>query len=86
MSRLWPAGEEIEVYQDEWNRPSLFLWRGRHYPVEMIHQEWQVDTDWWDERGATWRDYFALTTSEGLLCVIYHDWNEESWRVAKVYD
>ena len=45
-----------------------------------------MDTDWWSEEGRVCRRYFALTTDDGLLCVVYHDAIGDGWRLAKVYD
>ena len=32
------------------------------------------------------RDYFALTTETGLLCVLFYDWLGGTWQISKVYD
>lgn len=86
MSRLWPGGEPILITLDRWQRPLTFLWRGRHHQVGAIHQHWQIDVDWWTEDGRLWRDYFALTTTGGLLCVVYHDHLDAVWMLARLYD
>lgn len=86
MTRLWPQGEPILLHLDKAQRPWRFTWRGQPHQVRAIHQEWQVDTDWWSDEGRVYRHYFALTTGAGLLCVVYYDSIEENWRLAKVYD
>ncbi len=86
MSRLWPQGEPIWLVADEVQRPWRFTWHGQPHQVGAIHQEWQVDTDWWSEEGRICRHYFALTTNSGLLCVLYRDLLQDEWWLAKVYD
>jgi hypothetical protein len=86
MSRLWPEGEPIVVQLNEHEQPARFTWRGRAYRPVRIHQQWEVDADWWRAEGRIWRSYLALTTSDGLLCVIYQDLEKNTWYLAKVYD
>lgn len=86
MTRLWSAGELIRVVRDSHHQPLRFVWQGQTYHVEKIHQMWEVDTDWWNGQGRIWRDYFAVTTNNGLLCVLYFDKATSQWRLAKVYD
>ncbi|MFN8469474.1 MAG: hypothetical protein U0X20_28225 [Caldilineaceae bacterium] len=50
-------------------------------------QHWQVDTDWWHPDGGVHREYWAVTTSGGLLCVVYKELGGEGgWLLAKMYD
>jgi hypothetical protein len=86
VTRIWPQGEAVLVTLDQWRRPLRFTWRGQTHQVGAVHQQWQVNTDWWSDEGQIWRDYFALTTTSGLLCVIFYDRPAEEWRIAKVYD
>jgi len=86
MSRLWPEGEPIVVQVDEQGRPLRFVWRTRLHQLVQVQQHWQVDTDWWSDDGRVWREYLAVTTTTGLLCVIYQDLLTESWFLAKIYD
>lgn len=86
MTRLWSQGEPIQVETDGAEHPSFFVWQQRRHRVQQIHQHWLVDTDWWTEAGRAHRAYFALTTTDGLLCVIYHDRLTGAWRLSKVYD
>lgn len=85
MSRLWPEGEQIDV-QGSGETPAYFTWRGRTHRLVQVHQRWQVDTDWWRPEGRVWRSYLAVTTTSGLLCVIYQDLERRAWFLAKVYD
>ena len=86
MTRLWPDGEPIEVDTDEGGRPVRFDWQGQSYRLHQVQQHWQVDNDWWSEEGRVWRDYLAVTTTTGLLCVIYRDLLAGDWFLAKLYD
>lgn len=85
MTRLW-EGEPITVESDAQGRPLRFSWQGRLHHIERIQQQWQVDVDWWDEGGRAWRLYLAVTTVQGVLCVIYQDLLEERWYLSKIYD
>ena len=86
MTRLWAVGELIEVGVNGAGRVVRFRWQGRVYQVERLQQEWVVDTDWWEEGGRVWRAYLAVTTVQGVLCVIYQDLLGEGWYLSKVYD
>lgn len=86
MTRLWPAGQRIDVTVSARGQPVRFTWCDRTYKVHRIQQRWQVDSDWWSEEGRVWRDYLALLTTEGLLCVIYYDLLDQEWRLSKIYD
>lgn len=86
MTRLWSASEPILVEQNRTGVPTRFFWRKRVHRVRRIEQRWQIDTDWWADSGRVWRDYLALTTSEGLLCVIYQDLMDKKWFISKIYD
>ena len=54
--------------------------------MQKIRQRWQVDGDWWGEQGRVWREYMALTTADGMLCVIYFDLLDQSWHLSRLYD
>ncbi|MBI4789673.1 MAG: hypothetical protein HY782_21800 [Chloroflexi bacterium] len=86
MTRLWTAGQEIRVQRDAHGKLLKFTWQGRTHPIQKVRQRWQVDADWWSEEGRVFREYFAVTTTDGLLCVLYFDFLDEQWYIAKCYD
>ena len=86
MTRLWTEGEPIEVEADSEGRPVRFRWRNRLYRLQRVQQRWQVDSDWWSPEGRVWRDYAAVVTGDGLLCVLYYDHLTACWCVARVQD
>lgn len=86
MTRLWRTGQAIAVVADGDGRPRRFIWQERPHYVARIVQQWQVHVDWWAADGGAWRDYFAVTTEGGLLCVLYRDRLGGAWYLAKVYD
>jgi hypothetical protein len=86
MTHTWPDGESIHVTADQDGCPQRFVWQNAMHRVQAIHQQWQVDADWWSDAGRVWRDYFVVTTAEGLLCVLYYDHLGNAWRLTKVYD
>ncbi len=86
MSRLWLEGEAITVHLDEQGRPTAFTWCKRLHRLLQVQQRWQVDVDWWSTAGRARREYLAVTTVDGLFCVIYQDLVSREWRLAKVYD
>lgn len=85
MTRLWPDGSPIQVMADENARPLRFVWRGRTHEVETITREWRVRTEWW-RGGEAWRAYFRLTTTSGMLVVIYHDLSTGGWLLQRLFD
>ncbi len=86
MTRLWKDGILIQVEKDAHGHVQSFEWNGRKRAVEKVRQRWQVDSDWWTEQGRVHRDYYAMTTTDGLLCVLYLDFQDERWYVSKLYD
>ncbi len=86
MSRLWPEGEPVAVLANAAAQPVRFTWQGRSHRVAQVQQQWQVDADWWRAEGRVKRAYHAVTTSSGLLCVLYQDLESGAWFLAKVYD
>jgi hypothetical protein len=86
MTHLWADGHPIRVQTDSTGRPLRFTWQGRTHELGSIRRRWQVQTDWWSEQGSVWRDYLAVTTTSGLLCVLYQDLYTEEWFLEKVYD
>ena len=86
MTRLWPDSEKIRVELNDAGWPQRFDWQGQAHAVQQIRQRWQVDGDWWSEAGHVWREYIALTTVDGLLCVIYFDLLDQTWHLSRMYD
>jgi hypothetical protein len=86
MTRLWAEGESLQVETDSQGNPVRFVWRGRRHRLQRIQQRWQVDSDWWSAEGRVWRDYWAVVTFDGLLCVIYQNLQDRAWYMAKEYD
>lgn len=86
MTRLWPDGSPIlvSVATNAAAAPLSFVWQGRAHDVEMITRHWRVRTDWW--RVPAWRAYYKLTTTSGLLVIIYHDLNSGEWFLQRLYD
>lgn len=64
--------------------PAAIRWRGGCHPVANILHRWRVDTGWWEIR--TWRDYFRLQTTSGLLVVLFHDLTTDRWALERLYD
>ncbi len=86
MTRPWSSGSEIDVKIDLRGKILSFTWQGRTHPIQKVHQRWQVNCDWWSEEGEAHREYSAVTTTDGLLCVIYQDLLNDAWYLAKLYD
>lgn len=64
--------------------PARFSWQGQTHQVETIARQWRVHIDWWRE--PTWRAYYKLTTTSGLLVVIYHELPAGEWFLQRLYD
>lgn len=86
MTRLWAEGEPVRMEMDSEGRPVRFRWREQLYRLQRVQQRWQVDSDWWSAEGRVWRDYWAVITIEGLLCVLYYDHLTSEWRMTRAYD
>lgn len=86
VTRLWTEGEPLAVTVNAAGRPTHLAWHAHSHAVQPIVQQWVVETGWWEEGGPIRRSYYALLTSEGLLCVIYHDHIQHEWRLSKLYD
>lgn len=84
MTRLWAEGTPIGVTAGDDGRPLRFDWQGRTHQVETITREWRVHVDWW--RATAWRAYFKLTTTSGLLVVIYRDLSGGEWYLQRLFD
>ncbi|MBV7333776.1 hypothetical protein KFU94_37195 [Chloroflexi bacterium TSY] len=84
MTRLWLEGEPLAVQMDEAGIPVTFQWQGQQHRIQRIQQAWAIDTDWYDQR--IWRNYVAVTTTRGLLCVLYQDLASQGWYMSRLYD
>lgn len=84
MTRLWDAGERIDMEMGEDGMPLCFTWNNERHAVQSIAKRWRVDIGWWRLR--VWRDYYKLVTTTGLLAVVYHDLALDQWNLQRVYD
>jgi hypothetical protein len=84
MTHLWPAGTPITVEYDDLLAPLAFTWQARPYRVQAVTKRWRLDQGWWQQR--VWREYFKLTTTNGLLVIIYRDLLSGAWYLQRVYD
>lgn len=86
MTRIWSAGEPIAVTAGDDDMPRLFIWNDITHPIARISEQWRVSVDWWSDAGEIDRAYFRVVTKTGLLCELYFDLREQSWRLVRVYD
>lgn len=86
MTRLWSEGSPIAVKMGGSDSPESFTWQGQVHRIQHIWQHWQVDSDWWTEQGRAWRDVLAVSTTDGLLCVLYYDVQKQEWFLERLYD
>ncbi|MCI0398546.1 MAG: hypothetical protein L0332_11895 [Chloroflexi bacterium] len=84
MTQLWPEGQPIAIVLDELAEPGAFTWQGQRYQVEAITRRWRVDVEWWRDR--VWRAYYKLSTTTGLLVVLYQDLISGEWYLQRLYD
>jgi hypothetical protein len=84
MSRLFAAGEPIEVVLDAAGLPQRFGWRGEWHPIDAIANRWRVRATWWSVEA--WREFYKVTTTDRILCVIYLDLQSEAWFLERLYD
>lgn len=86
MTRLFHAAVPISAEVDADGTPRQFVWEARLHPITAIAQTWQIDGEWWSPEGHAARTYYAVTTTTGLLCVIYHDFLIDAWFLSSTYD
>jgi hypothetical protein len=84
MTRLFIGGVLVEVQIDLNAMPVRFTWEGQVYRVQNIANHWRVDMGWWRLRIC--RDYFKVSTSNGLLVTLYRDLLTDCWYLQRVYD
>jgi len=86
MTRLWPAGDPVQMTLSPDGAPHAFLWAGAWHPVAAIANRWRVRAGWWAPDAAAWQEYIKLTTADGLLCVLAHDLQGDAWRLVRLFD
>ena len=85
MTRLWAKGTPIAVAQNASDSPERLIWEGQTHPVAGIAKQWRVDVDWWRGEPVR-RDYYKLTTTTGLLVIVYRDLHSGAWYLQRLYD
>lgn len=86
MTHLFGDGEAIETWGENEGVPLGFTWQGTAHPVIEICNRWRVHTRWWEPARLVWREYWKVTTQDGLLCLIYHDLAGGGWFFSRLYD
>jgi hypothetical protein len=84
VTRLWPAGEPVQVTAGPDGLPRAFLRRGTWHTVDHIANRWRVRASWWSVEA--WREYVRLTTTDGLLCTLYCDLRTRAWFCSRLFD
>lgn len=84
MSRFWLRRKRLVVTCHGDGTPTTFLWHGRVCEVDYIAKQWRIDVDWWRTRVR--RDCYKLSTTNGLLVIIYQDLLDGEWYLQRVYD
>ena len=84
MTYLWPGGTAISVQHNDLLEPQVFTWQGQTFRVQAIAKRWRLDQEWWQQR--VWREYFKLTTTDGLLVVVYYDLSCGNWYLQRIFD
>ncbi|MBP6015301.1 MAG: hypothetical protein KA586_01130 [Candidatus Promineofilum sp.] len=84
MTRLWSKAVVITV-QSSSDSPERLTWERQTHNVAAVVKRWRVGADWW--RGeAVARDYYKVTTTTGLLIIIYRDLQTGTWYLQRLYD
>jgi hypothetical protein len=86
MTRLLSEGEIIQPNLDSEGRLFSFTWHGRRYTIGQVVQSWEIDREWWSELGHISREYYAVTTRKGMLCVVYRVLLNNAWHIERIYD
>jgi hypothetical protein len=85
VTRLWPKGEPIQIWGDR-DAPTGFSWQGTPHRIKAVCNRWQVHTRWWEPDEALWREYWKVTTDQGVLCLLCHDLLGGGWFLSRIYD
>ena len=83
MMPFWPEGQPIAV-QAASEAPQMFRWGQADHAIRDLSVHWRVHTGWWTGQ-PVWRDYWEVTTSTGLLVVVYHDLLGGGWYLERIY-
>ena len=86
MTRLWSTGQPLQVATGPDGAPRRFTWDGASHDVAAIANRWRVSASWWLPAAAARREYFKLTTTDGLLLTLYRELPDGAWYGARVYD
>lgn len=86
MTRLWPTGDPVQVVRAGDGAPARFFWHGGWHTVDMVANRWRVRSTWWLPAADAHREYFKLTTTDGLLCTLYRDLRDDAWYCMRIYD
>ena len=84
MSQFWPDALPIDVDSDATAAPARIIWRHRSLRIARIIERWRVDEAWWQQR--IWREYFVVSTDDGLILALYRDLGSRRWWLQRVYD
>ena len=84
MTRLWPEGLPLTVQANGAGQPQTFTWQGKRHPIDTITRDWRLDLEWWRQR--VWRAYFKVSTTTGLVVVLYQDLATGAWCLQRLYD
>jgi hypothetical protein len=84
MTRLWSDCQPLKVTAGRLGEPLGFVWQGKPHRVDEVLRRWRVDEGWW--AGRAWREYFRLSTTSGLLVVIYRNVLTGQWCLERLYD
>ena len=63
------GGTPQAVRRPGWQRPRR---------VEVVHDSWRIDDEWWRERPIS-RCYYALLLETGQMMTVDHDLLTEQW-------
>jgi len=86
VTRLWPAGDPVQMAFDPAGAPQAFLWDGAWHPIAAIASRWRAHTGWWAPESVAWQEYVKVATADRLLCVLAHDLQGGEWRLVRLYD
>jgi hypothetical protein len=84
VAHLWIPGQPIRVRSDALGIPVSLRWEKQWHPTDKVYSRWRVDKRWWQQR--IWREYFKLTTTTGMLVVVYRDFVNGKWYLQRLYD